>query len=243
MKDGDLLRSEILLDPRSDELALGIVSAVEAHDGGPSLLRGLVGHGGIAGGRAHHEHVGFGIDLRGRDRRSRAGVAVDELDAVGDDAVCDRHRLLGIAGIVIDGDLHVLAVHAACLVNGLRGELGTMLELLADAGHRSGHRAGDRNGDVFRSGETHRGQQGQDGQLTGVPSVHDLPPMPLQVRKRSIWNREISLAGVLPRARSANTSPITLANLKPWPEQGEARMTRGSTGDRSITKSSSGVRV
>ncbi len=36
---------------------------------------------------------------------------------------------------------------------------------------------------------------------------------------------------------------MTLANLKPWPEQGEARMTWGRPGYRSMMKCSSGVLV
>ena len=44
-------------------------------------------------------------------------------------------------------------------------------------------------------------------------------------------------------ARSARISPITGANLKPWPEQGEATMTFGAPGSRSMMKSWSGVTV
>ena len=40
-------------------------------------------------------------------------MAVDELDAVGDDAVGDGDGLLGIAGIVIKDDLEGLPVDAA----------------------------------------------------------------------------------------------------------------------------------
>ena len=46
-----------------------------------------------------------------------------------------------------------------------------------------------------------------------------------------------------PVARSARTSPITGANLKPWPEQGEAMTMFGAPGMRSMMKSWSGVMV
>ncbi len=41
----------------------------------------------------------------------------------------------------------------------------------------------------------------------------------------------------------ARISPITGANLKPWPEQGEATITFGAPGRRSMMKSWSGVTV
>ena len=44
-------------------------------------------------------------------------------------------------------------------------------------------------------------------------------------------------------ARSAMISPITLANLKPWPEQGEVKLTWGWRGWTSMMKWWSGVLV
>ena len=44
-------------------------------------------------------------------------------------------------------------------------------------------------------------------------------------------------------ARSAAISPTTLANLKPWPLQGETTTTCGAPGSVSMMKCSSGVLV
>src|SRR5262249_42570916 len=44
-------------------------------------------------------------------------------------------------------------------------------------------------------------------------------------------------------ARSARISPIAGANLKPWPEQGDATITCGALGRLSMMKSWSGVTV
>src|SRR5262245_11692818 len=48
--------------------------------------------------------------------------------------------------------------------------------------------------------------------------------------------RAMSCAVVPVVARSARISPITGANLKPWPEQGEAALVLGAPGRRSIRK-------
>ncbi len=63
-------------------------------------------------------------------------MAVDELDLLADDAVGDRDRLLGIASVVLDDDLHLATVDPAGLVDGGGGGLGAPLHLLADARHR-----------------------------------------------------------------------------------------------------------
>jgi hypothetical protein len=99
-------------------------------------------------------------------------MAVDELDAVGDDAVGDGDGLLGIAGIVIKDDLEGLPVDAAILVDGLCREFGAVLELLADAGDRTGHRSGHGDGDILCASNPGSRQQGQDGQTIGGPSLH-----------------------------------------------------------------------
>jgi len=56
-------------------------------------------------------------------------------------------------------------------------------------------------------------------------------------------NRAMSWDVVPMVARSARISPITGANLKPWPEQGEATMILEAPGRRSMRKSPSGVMV
>ena len=83
-------------------------------------------------------------------------MAVDEPDAVGDDAVGDRHRLLGIADVVLDGELDLAAHDAALGVDRGDGGLGAVLELVADGGELAGHRPDHREVDVV--GQRRRGK-------------------------------------------------------------------------------------
>ena len=54
-----------------------------------------------------------GIDLRGRDRRSGAIMPGDELHAGAGHLIGDRHGLFRIASVVADGEVKLLAEHAA----------------------------------------------------------------------------------------------------------------------------------
>ena len=60
---------------------------------------------------------------------------------------------------------------------------------------------------------------------------------------RASPKREISCTVAPVVARSARMSPMAGANLKPWPEQGEATTICGAPGSRSMMKSPSGVMV
>ena len=80
-------------------------------------------------------------------------MAIDIFDLLPNDEVGDRDCLLGIAGVVLDHDLDLAAIHSAGIIDCGGRILGAALHLLADAGDRSGHRSGD--GDV--SGVGRRG--------------------------------------------------------------------------------------
>jgi hypothetical protein len=93
-------------------------------------------------------------------------MPIDELDSLRNDAVGNGHRLLWIAGIILNDDLDGFAVDTAILVDGLGSKLGAMPELLADRGHRFRHRACHRNRDVFSPNDPDCGQGRKDGEGT-----------------------------------------------------------------------------
>ena len=148
IENDDVLAGIFLGDPRADEGALLIVARVKTHDRGPALGRGVVGHDGVGRGRAHHQRAALGIDGGGRNARTGTGVAVDEHDAVAEDAVGDRHGLLRIALIVLDVEFDLLAHDAALGVDGVRGSLRALLELVADGRELARHRPRDGERDV-----------------------------------------------------------------------------------------------
>ena len=113
VQDGDLLALVFLGDPGRDELALRVVARVKAHD----RRMALFGQHRIRRRGAHHQDVVVGVDVGRRDRRARAGVAVDELDLLADDEIGDGDRLLRIAGVVLDDDLDLAPVDAAGVVD------------------------------------------------------------------------------------------------------------------------------
>ena len=131
----------------------------------------------IRRGGAHHQHVVVGVDVRRRDRGSRAGVAVDELDLLTDDEIGDGDRLFRIAGVVLDDDLDLAPVDAAGVVDrGGRG-LRAPLHLFADRGDRAGHRSGDGDRDVLSAGRRGQRRQGAPCQRQKHKSAHVwLPP-------------------------------------------------------------------
>src|SRR5688572_7410305 len=88
-----------------------------------------------------------------------------------------------------------------------------------------------------------------DQDIRGWCSCHDKsykldhPSTAEASSNRFISNSERSSLLVPVVARSARDSPMTLANLNPCPEHGDATTTSGDPGRVSITKCSSGVLV
>ena len=77
----------------------------------------------------------------------------DELDAVADELVGDRHAFLRVGAIVADGGPgSILPEDAAGGVDVLDRLLDAVLELRAEGGAAAGDRAGDAQLDLRRSG-------------------------------------------------------------------------------------------
>ena len=78
-------------------------------------------------------------------------MAGDEGDPAAGHVIGDRHRLLGIAGIVADVEVELLAEHAARGVDVFDGQFRAVLHLRAEGGVLPGHRTddGDRRGSAF----------------------------------------------------------------------------------------------
>ena len=113
VKDRDLGVLVVLQDVGADRGALHVVTAAGAEHRGVALGGGIVGQLGVGRSRRDLQDLAFLVDVRRRDRRARAEMAGHEHDLVGHHLVGDRGRLLGIAGIVADQQLELLAVHAA----------------------------------------------------------------------------------------------------------------------------------
>ena len=75
-------------------------------------------------------------------------MAGHQLHALAHHVVGDSNRLLGIAGIVADAQLQLLAEHAASGVDIGNRLLRTRLHLGAEAGILTGHRTGGRHRDI-----------------------------------------------------------------------------------------------
>ncbi len=76
-------------------------------------------------------------------------MAINELDAVADDPVGDRNRLLGIALVIFDIQLDLPPPDTASSIDRLGGGLRPLLELIADRGELPRHRPHNRDGNVF----------------------------------------------------------------------------------------------
>ena len=173
VKDRDLARDLVVDDVVRGVNALHIVTAA----GPEHILEALLGQLRVGRGGRDLQDALLVVDGRSRDRRARAEVAGDELDAVMDELVGYRHRLLGVAGIVADLENQLLAVDAALGVDVLHGQLGAALHLLAEHGVLAGHRACGRDGHVRPCGaaaEQHerRGAHQQIGHTTHDVVLH-----------------------------------------------------------------------
>ena len=103
----------------------------------------------------------------------------DELDAVADELVGDRHALLGIGHVValLEGDL--LAEDAAGLVDIVDRLLRALHQLRPEGRVRSGDRAGDAHLDLGAGGARER--QGRDKRDARQPMFsHSVTPFELR---------------------------------------------------------------
>ena len=141
VKDRDLRVLLVLEDVGADGRTLHVVAAAGAEHGGVALGGGIVGQLDVGRSRRDLQDLGFLVDVRGRDRAARAVVAGHEHDLVRHHLVGDRGRLLGIAGIVADLQLELLAVDAAGGVDVGHRHLGALAHLLAEGRILAGHRS------------------------------------------------------------------------------------------------------
>jgi len=86
-------------------------------------------------------------------------VADDEIHPVAEEVVGHRNALAGIARVVADEQLDLLAVDAPCRVDVRDGLFRAIFELCAESGVGARHRTGDANLELFRSAVT-AGEEG-----------------------------------------------------------------------------------
>ena len=118
--------------------------------------------------RADHQNPCLLVDLRGRDRGVGAQMPGDEDGAIARQLACERHRLIGVAGVVADDQLDALAQDAALGVEVLDRHPGGALVLLAEPAHRAGHRAGDRDPDLGLGGRGAKGRSQRSGRAQTI---------------------------------------------------------------------------
>ena len=111
---------------------------------------------GLVADRRDLEDAVLLVDLGGRHGDAGIEVADDELHAVADELVGDRHALLRIGHVVAELDGDLLADDAAGRVDVLDRLLGAVLELRAEGGVRAGDRAGDADLDLGLRGAGER---------------------------------------------------------------------------------------
>src|SRR5262249_52140048 len=115
------------------------------------------------------------IDLGCRDGDAGVEVADDELDALADELVGDRHALLGIGAVVADGhggdDL--LTEDAAGGIDVRDRLVDAVLELRAEGGAAAGDRAADAEFDL-RGGVVRESQAKAEGEAEREPLSHSV---------------------------------------------------------------------
>ena len=114
----------------------------------------------VADGRDEQDVV-FRIDVGSGDRHAGVEVADDELDAVADELVRDRHALLRIGDVVALLERDLLAEDAAGLVDVVDRLLRAVDELRPESGVRSGDRPGDAHLDLRAGGARERQSRGE----------------------------------------------------------------------------------
>ena len=144
MDDGDLLVLELAEREVGPQLALLVVAAAGA-EGVPQFA---IGDLRVGRRRGDEQHAVVGIDFGGRNGDAGVEVADDELDAVADELVGDRHALLRIGDVVALLDRDLLAEDAAGLVDVLGRLRDAVGQLRAERGVRAGDRTGDADLDL-----------------------------------------------------------------------------------------------
>ena len=164
MNDRDILALVVIGEILAGDRALRVVASADAEDIVPALLRGVVGQGRVGRGRGDLQHPGLVIDRRGRYRRRRAVMPIDEHGPLADHVVRRRDRLFRIARVVGDFEGELLAENAALRVDVLDRHAGAARHLLADRRVRPGDRPDDRDLDVLRPGAVPTGRRQPQGQ-------------------------------------------------------------------------------
>ena len=152
--------------------ALGVIAAADAEH----VLQAALGEAGIGRGRGDLDDAGIGVDIRCRDRGAGAVVAGHEHHALVGEVVGHAHRLLGVAPVVADGQLDLLAQYATLGVDVGDGFLGALAHLLADRGLRAGHRAGDADLDVGPGAAAAKDAGRGNGEENRLEPVHESNP-------------------------------------------------------------------
>src|SRR5882762_8948551 len=122
IEDRDVLVLVVLRDVCAGNAALLIVAAANACH----VPEAPVSELGGGGSGCNLQHVAVGIGFGGRNRRRRAVMTRNERDLGAGEFFRDRARLLGIAGIVADFQLQLLAEHAACGIEVGHGLFGAI---------------------------------------------------------------------------------------------------------------------
>ena len=154
MDDGDALALEALRDDLAGESALLVVAAADAED----VPHAAFGDLRIGGGRRDHQHAVLLVDVGGRDGDAGIEMADDELHAVGDELVGDRHAFARVGAVVADVELDLLAENAALGIDVGHRLLDALPQLRAEGGRAAGHRPADADLDLRRgiAGERER---------------------------------------------------------------------------------------
>ena len=140
---GDLLAGMVHGDEIGQHLALAVVTPGDAEE----AVKALLGNAWV-GREGDLDRAVIGVDRRGRQGHGRAPMADQEIDLLGDQLGRDRHGHLGVAAIILDDQLQLLAEHAAMAVDVLDRGFGAGPHLVAERRIVAGHRAGQADQDI-----------------------------------------------------------------------------------------------
>ncbi len=226
MEDRDLRSLLVLDDVGADGGALDVVAPAGAEHGRVALRGGIVGQLDVRRRRRDLQDLAFLVDVRRGNGAARAVMPCHEHDLVRHHLVGHSGGLLGVAGIVADLQLELLAVHAARGVDVGHGHLGALAQLLSEGRILTGHRAD--GGDLdLREGRRHRQGQGCNGQRAVNPAHESLPFV-----FSTTWSLVLSLVPLIPAQQAfAPVQPGILPD-----HLAHARQAIGKAGDCELHK-------
>ncbi len=145
-------------------------------------------------------------------------MAGDELHALADELVGNGDRLLGITGVVTDGQRELLTQHPAFGINVSDGHLSAALHLFTEGSVLTGHRTSRGYQNLRRSGVGADGRGSRRQANCEKSFDHYFPPKasPGEAKNRgptgrcarpSGWPENLSQAGPTARASGARTRP------------------------------------